>query len=134
MKVRNIRNRSFGKQVDRVLAGLPKEYAEQLNNVVFLVEDRPDPGVLAGMGIDHPDELLGFYDGIPLTERTHDQIPSGPDRIFLFRKAIEEESRVSGLLLERVIRETLWHEIAHYFGFSEEEMDRIEQLWADSMD
>ncbi len=122
---------SFEKQVERVLASLPKEYADRLDNLVFLVEEMADAGTLAGFGFEHPDELLGYYDGTPLTERTHNQVDYGPDRIFLYRRAIEEEARLSGLPLQRVIRETVWHEIAHYFGFSEEEMDRIEELWAD---
>lgn len=120
----------FERQVKQVLDSLPAEYAERLENLVFLIEDRADAGMLADLSFEHPDELLGFYDGTPLTERTHDQVGYGPDRIYLFRRAIEAEARSIGLPLQRVIRETVWHEIAHYFGFSEEEMDRIEELWA----
>ncbi len=124
--------KSFEKQVERVLASLPDEFAGKLENLVFLVEEWADAETLELVGFEAPEELLGFYDGIPLTERTHDQVNFGPDRIYLFRQAILEEARVAGLPVRRVIRETLWHEIAHYFGFTEEEMDRIEQMWADS--
>ena len=121
---------AFEKQVEQVLAGLPDEFAGRLRNLVFLVEEWADAGTLESVGFDRPEELLGFFDGIPLTDRTHDLVETSPARILLFQGAIEEESRLGGLPLRRVIRETLWHEIAHYFGFSEEEMERIEELWA----
>jgi len=124
--------KSFEKQIEHLLARLPDEYAERLQNLVFLVEEWADVETLRLVGFAAPEELLGYYDGIPLTERTHDQVNFGPDRIILYRGAILEEARVTGLPVRRVIRETLWHEIAHYFGFSEEDMDRIEETWADS--
>lgn len=120
----------FEKLVEEVLEALPGEYSERLHNLVFLVEDWADAATLDEVGFDDPSELLGFYSGTPLTERVHDLIDPGPDRIILYRGAIEQESRRSGLSVERVVRETLWHEIAHYFGFSEAEMERIEELWA----
>ncbi len=121
---------AFEQLAEKVLAELPAEFADRLHNLVILVEDRADAELLAAVDFDDPLELLGFYDGIPLTERSQDQLDIGPDRIFLFREAIEAESHYSGMPIEQVIRETLWHEIAHYFGFSEEEMERIEVLWA----
>ena len=130
--VRFMEQKIFKQQVAQILAALPDEYASRLQNLVFLIEDRADAETLAMVGFDDPEELLGYFDGIPLLERTHDMVQTGPARIILYRCAIEEESRISGLPIERVIRETLWHEIAHYFGFSEEDMDRIEALWADA--
>lgn len=121
---------AFERLVEKTLATLPTEYADRLHNLVFLIEDWADPATLAEVGIDDPAELLGFYNGTPLTERSHDQIDPGPDRITLYHGAIELQARLSGLPVRQVIRETLWHEIAHYFGFSEEEMDRIEDFWA----
>ena len=122
---------AFEQLVEKILGTLPAEYAGQLHNLVFLIEDWADSAILAEVGFDDPAELLGFYSGTPLTERSHDQIDPGPDRITLYHGAIELEARLSGLPVRQVIRETLWHEIAHYFGFSEEEMDHIEDFWAD---
>ena len=122
---------AFEQLVEKTLATLPTEYAGRLHNLVFLIEDWADPATLAEVGIDDPAELLGFYNGTPLTERSHDQIVPGPDRITLYHAAIELQASLSGLPVRQVIRETLWHEIAHYFGFSEEDMDRIEDFWAD---
>ena len=122
---------AFEQLVEKNLATLPAEYAGRLHNLVFLIEDWADPATLAEVGINDPAELLGFYNGTPLTERSYDQINPGPDRITLYHGAIELQAGLSGLPVRQVIRETLWHEIAHYFCFSEEEMDRIEDFWAD---
>jgi len=127
----HVNRTAFEQLVEKILGTLPAEYAGQLHNLVFLIEDWVDRATLAEVGVDDPAELLGFYSGTPLTERTHDQIDPGPDRITLYQGAIEQEARSNGLPVRQVIRETLWHEIAHYFGFSEEEMDRIEDFWAD---
>jgi predicted Zn-dependent protease with MMP-like domain len=122
--------REFEQLVDTTLASLPALYAERLHNLVFIVEDWADAELLAEVGFDAPEELLGFFSGTPLTARTHDLIDQGPEMILLFQGAIEEEARASGLPVRQVVRETLWHEIAHYFGFSEAEMERIEDFWA----
>lgn len=125
-----MKRKDFEQLVDTILAKLPAEYAERLHNLVIIVEDWADAELLAELGIDDPAELLGFFDGTPLTERTFDQVDHGPELITLYQGAIEQEAVASSLPLRQVVRETLWHEIAHYFGFSEAEMDRIEDFWA----
>lgn len=121
---------AFEQLVERILATLPAEYAGKLHNLVFIVEDWADAELLAEVDFDDPAELLGFFNGTPLTERSFDQVDHGPELITLYQGAIEQEAEASGLSLDQVVRETLWHEIAHYFGFSEAEMDRIEDYWA----
>jgi len=116
--------------VARLVDELPACFRDRLDNLVILVEERADAETLAAFGYDDPLDLLGCFQGTPLTHRTHDQIDTGPDVIRLYQQAIESEAHGTGLPVRRVARETLWHEIAHYFGFSEEEMDRIEDLWA----
>ena len=125
-----MRRAVFERLVEKTLATLPEPYAGQLHNLVFMVEDWADAETLAEVGFEDPEELLGFFRGTPLTERTHDQLDMGPDVILLFQGAIVNEAQLTGLSVRQVVRETLWHEIAHYFGFSEAEMDRIEALWA----
>ena len=120
----------FEQLVEQVLKTLPDEYAGRLHNLVFIVEELADTELLDEFGFEQPEELLGFFSGTPLSERSHDQIDFGPELITLYQRAIEAEAESSGLPLRQVIRETLWHEIAHYFGFSEEEMDQIEDFWA----
>jgi predicted Zn-dependent protease with MMP-like domain len=120
----------FEQLVEQVLATLPDEYAGRLHNLVFIVEEWAGAELLDEFGFHAPEELLGFFSGTPLGERCFDQIDFGPELITLFQRAIEAEAEACGSSLHQVIRETLWHEIAHYFSFSEDEMDRIEDFWA----
>lgn len=120
----------FEQLANRVIASIPEEYRRHLNNLVFVIEDVPSESLLAEAGYPPGEELLGFYRGHPLSVRQHDLIQTEPDMIFLFQVPIEAEANETGLSVHRVIRETVLHEVAHYFGFSEDEMDRIEALWA----
>ena len=101
-----------------------------LDRAADFVEESADTELLDELGFEQPEELLGFFSGTPLSERSHDQIDFGPELITLYQRAIEAEAKSCGLPLQQVIRETLWDEIAHYFGFSEQEMDQIEDFWA----
>ena len=118
--------------VDASLAEVPGKFRDYCDNLVFIVEDRADEQLLFDAGMDSDEELLGYYQGYPLDERSHDFQPLGPDIIYLFQQSIEDEARVTGYPVERVIRETVLHEIAHFFGFSEEEVERIEEIWVRS--
>jgi len=119
----------FEKLVARQWRRVPEAFRDKVSNLSLQVEDWADGETLASVGFEHPEELLGFYSGWPLPERGHDYGSCLPDVITLYQRAIEEEARISDDPLEQVIRETLVHELAHYFGFSEEEMDAFEALW-----
>jgi predicted Zn-dependent protease with MMP-like domain len=100
------------------LDALPDEMVDGLDNVVFVVEDRPEDGSL---------DLLGLYDGVALTERDSYGFGEMPDRIILFREPLldlcDDEEQ-----LRDEIHVTLVHEIAHYYGIDDE---RLHQLgWA----
>jgi len=125
-----MRRRDFERVVERCIASIPETYRDHFENLIFVVEDRPDAELLAEAGYGPDEELLGYYRGFPLSERLHDLVPLEPDMIYLFQEPIEAEAAECRLSLAQVIRETVVHEVAHYFGFSEEEMDRIEALWA----
>ena len=122
--------RSFERVVARVIDRIPSEFARRIDNLVFRVEGWPDAGTLAEVGFEDPRELLGFYRGWPLTERGRESGGRLPDEIIVFQGPVEEEARRTGTPLVRVVRETILHELAHHFGFSEGEMDAIEELWA----
>jgi predicted Zn-dependent protease with MMP-like domain len=104
--------------------------AAQVENLSFQVEDWADDDTLDEVGFDDPRDLLGFYRGWPLSERTHEYGSCLPDVITIYQAAVEEYAAETGEPLLKVIRETIIHELAHYFGFSEEQMDQIEDLWA----
>ena len=97
-------------------------------NLAILVEDEPSADLLAEMEIDPPDTLLGLYQGVPLTERRWDYGNALPDRILLFQRPLERESEDEDDLVV-AIGETLIHEIGHYFGLSEEEIEQIEEKY-----
>jgi predicted Zn-dependent protease with MMP-like domain len=97
-----------------------------MRNIAIVVEDEPSPEVLADMGIEPPDTLLGLYQGTPLTERAWDYGNALPDRVLIFQgpheRAAEDEDD-----LVVAIGETLIHEIGHHFGMSEEQIEEIEE-------
>ena len=98
-------------------------------NIAIIIEDEPSDDLLEEMEIEPPDTLLGLYQGIPLTERRSDYGNTLPDRILLFQGPLERESEDEDDLVV-AIGETLIHEIGHYFGLSEEEIEEIqEKFW-----
>ena len=99
-----------------------------MHNIAIVVEDEPPPDLLEEMEIEPPDTLLGLYQGTPLTERAWAHGNVLPDKITLFQGPIEESSDDEDDTVI-VIGETLIHEIGHYFGLSEEEIEEIEDRY-----
>ncbi len=126
-----MRRGSFEQLVERAIAGIPRVFLDRVDNLSVQVEDWADSETLAEVGFDDPRDLLGFYQGWPLDERFHDSTPGLPDVITIYQQAVEAHARDTGTALLRVIQETVMHELAHHFGFSEEELDEVERLWAD---
>ncbi|ALC16045.1 putative Zn-dependent protease [Desulfuromonas soudanensis] len=126
--------RTFEGLVRKAVAGIPDEFLGKVKNLSIQVEDWADPETLAEVGFDDPRDLLGYYRGWPLAERGHEYGNCLPDLIIIYQGAVEDYRLETGEPLLRIIRQTVVHELAHYFGFSEEEMDRIEDLWAGKED
>jgi predicted Zn-dependent protease with MMP-like domain len=116
----------FRKLVDRALADIPRDFRDALTNIAIVIEDEPSDEVLAEVGLEPPDTLLGLYQGTPLTERQWAHGNTLPDKITLYQGPIEDASEDDDDLIVAV-GETLIHEIGHYFGLSEEEIERIEE-------
>jgi predicted Zn-dependent protease with MMP-like domain len=108
------------------LTALPEPFASHLGGVVLQVEELADEATLAEMGIDHPLDLTGLYEGIPIGERSVDHSGTLPDRIRLFRRAILDEWIEDGEALEHLVRHVLIHEVGHHFGLSDEAMHALE--------
>lgn len=120
---------AFERLVAQALATIPRRFRNALSNLAILIEDEPSPSLLKEVEIEPPDTLLGLYQGIPLTERHWDYGNALPDRILLFQGPLERDSGNEDELLVS-IGETLIHEIGHFFGLSEEEIEAIEeQYW-----
>ena len=116
----------IGQMAEAALAALPPRLARHVAGVAILVEDLADEETLEAVGLDNPWELTGLYHGIPMTERSvSDPVPM-PDRIVLYRQAILVEWIDGGEDLARLVGSVLVHEVAHHFGFSDAEIERIE--------
>ena len=109
------------------LASLPEPFASHVGGVVLQVEEIADEALLAEMGIEHPLDLTGLYEGIPIGERSVDHSGTLPDRIRLFRRAILDEWIEDGEALEHLVRHVLIHEVGHHFGFSDDDMHALEE-------
>ncbi len=107
----------FDALVEQAVAKLPRVFREKLPNVAIEVADLPPPGMRDG------DPLMGIFQGVPITEKSVFQ-SSGPDRVVIYQKNIESACRTRKEL-QREIRLTLLHELGHYFGLSEEELEDI---------
>lgn len=117
--------RRFERLVEDAVAIIPEAFQEYLDNVVFVVEPHADEETLTAMGIASPDDLLGLYQGDPLTDRGADAWGMLPDRILLYQRAIELYAEDYGQPVVEVIRDTILHEVGHFFGLSEEDLERV---------
>ena len=108
-------------------AGIPKELRKVLGDVVIQVTDFPDDDTLEEMDCESPFDLLGLYRGVSLTRKSTLDQPDDCDIIYLYRRPILDYWCETGEPLAEVVRHVLIHEIGHHFGFSDEDMDRIEQ-------
>ena len=116
----------FERVVAKALRRLPKAFREKLDNIAVVVEDWPDDETLDEMGIEPPDTLYGLYRGIDLTHRDSSYGNVLPDTVTIYQGPIEEDSADEQDMAE-LIRDTVVHEIGHYFGLDDETMEQIEE-------
>jgi predicted Zn-dependent protease with MMP-like domain len=110
----------------RALASLPRRFKRHLGPVVIRAEDFPDAETEAAMGLDSPFDLLGLYRGVALPLKSVSDPRPDIDMIFLYRRPILDYWCATGEDLFAVVRHVLIHEIGHHFGFSDDDMERIE--------
>jgi len=122
----------FERLVAEALGDIPLRFRKAMRNIAIVVEDEPDADLLREMDIEPPDTLFGLYQGTPLTERHSGYGNTLPDRILLFQGPHEREAEDQEDLIVS-IAETLIHEIGHYFGLSEEEIEDIEDRYWHSL-
>jgi predicted Zn-dependent protease with MMP-like domain len=108
---------------------IPKRFRREMRNLALIVEDEPAPALLREMEIDPPDTLFGLYQGVPLPERSASHGNALPDVITIFQGPIEDECGDDEDEMRAMIGETLIHEVGHYFGLSEEEIEEIEERY-----
>lgn len=115
------RRARFARIVREALDSIPEEFHPDTHNVAVIIADEPD--ARQRRENEHPDELLGLYEGVPRTERFSGE-PFLPDRITIFRRAIERIS-ASPARQRQIIRDTVVHEVAHHLGISDERLDEL---------
>ncbi|MCK9419757.1 MAG: metallopeptidase family protein [Nitrospirae bacterium] len=110
--------------VQNSLIKLPQKFKKKLANISVEVEDLPSHELLNDMGI-RSGTLLGLYQGVPLTKRGWNYGNMLPDRIVIYQRTIESVAK-SPEEIEKVVLDTVIHEIGHYFGFTDKELREIE--------
>jgi predicted Zn-dependent protease with MMP-like domain len=116
----------FDRLVAEALDDLPEVFRGRLDNVEVVVEEWPDWQALHQAGVKHPAELLGFYHGVPLTERSQGYNLVLPDRISIYRQPILMQCRTREEV-RATVQHVVRHEVAHYFGIDD---DRLRELGA----
>jgi len=117
--------RQFEALVDRALRRLPRKFKDKLANIAVVVEAWPEDATLAELGIEPPDTLYGLYRGVDLTRRDSSYGNVLPDTVTIYQGPIEEDC-VDEEEMAELVRETVVHELGHYFGLDDETMERIE--------
>ena len=113
------------KEVASVLDRLPKQFRRRLHNIEIVVEERPTRDLLLSVGLDpRYDTLYGLYQGIHLPDRSALYPPILPDKITIFSEPLLRDFSDPEDLREQ-IRTTVLHEVAHYFGFDDDEIDKL---------
>ena len=111
---------------ERAFATIPESLRRHLGNVLIRVEEFPDEETETEMGLESPFEILGLYRGVALPDKSTADPQPEMDIIFLYRRPLLDYWCETGEELYRVVRHVLIHEIGHHFGFSDEDMDRLE--------
>ncbi|MDP2641111.1 MAG: metallopeptidase family protein [Candidatus Yanofskybacteria bacterium] len=118
--------KKFKALAEKAIEGLPQDVKDRLRNVAVCIEPSPSKEQKKRLELERGEILLGLYEGVPETEWGKGFGGSIPDKITLFRQAIESQAGNEEELQE-IIRRTIIHEFAHYFGYSDEELEEKER-------
>ena len=109
------------------LAALPEPFAAHLGDVVLRVEELADEATLEALGIDHPLDLTGLYEGVPIGDKASAVPGAMPDRITLYRRAILDEWVEEGEDFATLIHHIVIHEVGHHFGLDDDAIHALEE-------
>ncbi len=116
----------FEALVERALSSLPRQFKDKIRNVAVVVEDWADDETLEEVGIEPPDTIYGLYRGTDITRRDSSYGNVLPDTIHIYQGPIEEDC-VDAEEMADLVKDTVIHEIGHYFGLDDDTMEGIEQ-------
>ena len=111
----------FEKMVNAGIENIPKRFLQKLDNVSIVIEDEPTLNQKEKLHLRRGWTLFGLYEGVPQTKRGANYGSVLPDKITIFRKPIIESAQ-SAEHIQEIVKNTVWHEIAHHFGMNEEEV------------
>lgn len=109
------------------LRRLPPPFADSLSEIVFRIEEVADGDTARKLGLRHPMQLSGLYEGIPLNHQSVSQSGTLPERITLYSAPILVEWRSTPFSLEQIVSHIVIHEVGHHFGFSDDDMHALEE-------
>ncbi len=112
--------------VQEGIRAIPQDFLKKLDNVGIVIEDEPTHAQLKKMKVHPRWTLFGLYEGIPKTRRTTSYSGVLPDKITIFQKSIERNASSIDEIKE-IVKNTVWHEIAHHFGMDETQVRNAEQ-------
>src|SRR4051794_5770947 len=110
----------------RTLTRLPSPFADSLAEVVLLVEDVADVETARSVGLSHPMQLSGLYQGVSLNHQSVSHSGTLPERITLYRRPIIAEWQSTRVSLDQLVSHIVIHEVGHHFGFSDDDMHALE--------
>src|SRR5947209_6855952 len=108
------------------LERLPSPFADSLGEIVLLIEEVANPDTAARLGLKHPMQLSGLYEGVPLNRQSVQQSGTLPERITLYRRPIIVEWQATRFSLGQIVAHIVIHEVGHHFGFSDDDMHALE--------
>jgi len=124
--MQKLNRREFEKIVKEGIRAIPEKFLRKLDNVAIVIGDEPTPAQKKKLNIHPSWTLYGLYEGVPQVSRGANYNAVLPDKITIFQKPIEESARDEEDVKE-IVKNTVWHEIAHHFGMDE---DRVRQAEA----
>ena len=116
----------FEKLVNEGIKLIPENFLRQLENVAIVIEDEPTPEQIGKLKLRKDIALFGLYEGVPQTRRGPHYGMTWPDKITIFRKPIEAYA-ASAEQIREIVKNTVWHEIAHHFGSDEGRVRKAEK-------
>jgi len=124
--------KEFEDIVTNAISKVPKPYADRIDNIAFFVEDEPSLEQRQALGLRPCQSLFGLYEGVPLTERRGGYALTLPDKITIFKNTHDQYASNIDELNRQVIN-TVWHEVAHYFGLNHDKIYALENKNSDKL-
>jgi len=121
-----MRTDDFNKLVEKAILEIPEHIRQKMDNVEIVVEPSASPEQMRDLGLKSANSLFGLYHGVPQTAWGRGFGNILPDKISIFQKPIEKSAKSEKEIID-LVKNTVWHEVAHHFGFSEKGIRELEK-------